>query len=186
MPGSSNELGCGASSRELHGSLAGRRTEVKKRFCCVTTRRRNLGILNGLGRGLDSLTARFFGLGMLGFGLCGLSMLGLPSCRLPLADLPQTFRFPAVALVPAPRQVLAAASFAQAGPRAWSTPSGGTAAFPRTLTSAHGSCFLPGESSGRMLSNPPRARSKRQRHNRLPVYRSPGNKTANKTTSEAR
>ena len=178
--------GYGVRLPGAHGSPADRTTGTKKRFCCVTTRCRNLGILNGLGRGLNSLTARFFGLGVLGFGLGGLSMLGLPLCRLPLAELPQAFRFPAVALVPASRQVLAATSFAQAGPRAWSTPSGGTAAFPRTLTSAHGSYSLPGESSGRMLSNPPRARSKRQRHNRLPVYRSPGNKTENKTTSEPR
>lgn len=90
----------------------------------MTTRRRNLGILNGLGRGFDSLTTSFFGLGMLGFGRGGLSMLGLPSCRLPLADLPQAFRFSAVALVPALRQVLAATPFAQAGPRTRSTPSG--------------------------------------------------------------
>ena len=184
--GSSTAPGCGARLRDARGSPADHITGPKKSFCCVTTQRRNLGILNGLGRGFDSLTARFFGLGMLGFGLGGLSMLGLPSCRLPLADLPQALRFPAVALVPAPRQVLPATSFAQAGPRAWSTPSGGTAAFPRTLTSAHGRCSLPRESSGRMLSNPPRARSKRQRDNRLPVYRSPANKTENKTISEAR
>jgi hypothetical protein len=69
----------------------------------VTTRRRNLGIRNGLGSGLNSLTARFFGLGVLDFGLGCLSVLGLPSCRLPLTDLPQAFRFSAVALVPAPR-----------------------------------------------------------------------------------
>ncbi len=178
--------GCEASLRGARGSPADRITGTKKKFCCVTTRRRNLGILNGLGRSFDSLTARFFGLRMLGFSLDGPALLGLPSCRLPLTELPQAFRFPAVALVPAPRQVLAATPLAQAGPGAWSTPSGRTAAFPRTLTSAHGRYSLPRESSGRTLSNPPRARSKRQKHDRLPVYRPPGNKTENKTTSEAR
>ena len=154
--------GCGVRSRGVRGSPADRITEGKKSFCCVTTRRCNLGILNGLGRGLDSLTARFLGLGVSGFGLGGLAMLGLPPCRLPLADLPQAFRLLAVALVPAPRLVLAATPFAQAGPRTRSAPSGRTATFSRTLTSAHGRCLLPRESSGRMFSHPPRARSKRE------------------------
>ena len=126
--------GCGLRSRGVRDSPADRRAGEKKSFCCVTTRRRNLGILNGLGRGLDPLTARFLGLGVPGFGLVGLAMLGLPPCRLPLADPPQAFRFPAVALVPAPRLVLAATPFAQALPRTRSAPSGRTATFSLTLT----------------------------------------------------
>jgi len=154
--------GCAMRSRGVRGSPVDRITGAKKRFCCVTTRWRNLGILNGLGRGLDSLAASFLSLGMSDLGLGGLAMLGLPSCRLPLADLTQAFRFPAVALVPAPRQVLAATSFAQAGPQARPAPSGRTATFSHTLASAHGRCFLPGESSGRVLSHPPRARSQQE------------------------
>ena len=49
---SSSVPGCGASSRGARGSLADRRREGKKSFCCVTTRRRNLWVLNSLGRGL--------------------------------------------------------------------------------------------------------------------------------------
>ncbi len=47
-----------------------------------------------------------------------LAMFGLPPRRLPAADLPLAFRFLAVALVPAPRLILAAAAFAQALPLA--------------------------------------------------------------------
>ena len=149
--------GCGLRSRGVRDSPADRRAGEKKSFCCVTTRRRNLWFLNSLRRVLDPLAAQFLGLGVPGFVLVGLAMLGLPSCRLPLADLPQAFRFPAVALVPAPRLVLAATPFAQALPRTRSAPSGRTATFSLTLTSAHGRCFLPRESSGRMFSHPPRA-----------------------------
>ena len=90
----------------------------------MTTRRRNFWVFNGLGRRLGPLTARFLGLGVPGFGLGVLAMFGLPPCRLPAADLPQAFRLLAVALVPAPRLVLAAAPFAQADPRTRSAPSG--------------------------------------------------------------
>src|SRR3974377_397916 len=72
---------------------------IPDQICC---RVNNLGALNGLGRGLNSLTARLFRPGWWGFGLGGLGMLGLPPCRLPLADLPETFRVLAIALVPAP------------------------------------------------------------------------------------
>jgi hypothetical protein len=65
-------------------------------------------------------------------------------------------------LVPGPRPVHAATPFAQAPPQTRSAPSGRTAPFSRTLTSAHGRCLLPRESPGRMLSSPPRARSRRQ------------------------
>ena len=55
----------------------------------------------------DELTPR-------GSGLGSLAVFGLPPRRLPLADLAETFRLLAVALVPAPRLVLAAAPFAHA------------------------------------------------------------------------
>jgi hypothetical protein len=152
--------GCGLRSLGVRGTPADRIAGEKKSFCCVTTRRCKFGILNGLGFRLASLAARFLGLGMSGFGLGGLAMLGLPTCCLPLADLPKAFRVLAIALVPAPRLVLAAAPFAQTGPGTRSAPSGRTATFPRTLTSAHGRCRLPRESSGRVLSHPPRAPSK--------------------------
>jgi hypothetical protein len=158
--GSNTAPGCAMKSWGVRGSPADRIMEAKKSFCCVTTRRRNFGILNGLGRGFDALTARFFGLSMSGFGLGGLAMLGLPSCRLPLADLPEALRLLAVALVPAPRLVLAATPFAQAGPRTRLPPPGRTATFVRTLTGAHGRCRLPREGPGRVLSHPPRAPSK--------------------------
>jgi len=154
--------GCGMRSRGVRDSPADCITEGKKSSCYVTTRRCKFGILNGLGHGFDSLTACFFGLGMSGFGLDGLAMLGLPPCRLPLADLPEALRVLAITLVPAPRLVLAATPFAQADSRAQSTPCSRTATISRTLTSAHGRCLLPRESSGRMFSHPPRSRSKRE------------------------
>ena len=83
----------------------------------MTTRRRNLWVFNGLGRGLGPLTALALCLGMPGFDLDGLAMFGLPPRRLPAADLPPTFRLLAVALVPAPWLVLALAAFTQAPPR---------------------------------------------------------------------
>jgi hypothetical protein len=122
--GNSTVLGCALTARGVRGSPADRITEEKKNSCCVTTRRHNLGILNGLRRRLAMLAARFLGLGMSGLGRGGQAMLGLSPCRLPLADLPETFRILAVALVPAPRLGLAAAPLAQAGPQPRSTPPG--------------------------------------------------------------
>ena len=114
--------GCGASSRDAHGSPADRITEWKKTFCCVTTRRRNFWTLKSLRRGLRSLSARFFGLGMPGFGFGVLAMSGLPLRRLPTMDLPLAFRLLAVALVPAPRLILAPTPLAEANPWARSAP----------------------------------------------------------------
>ncbi len=68
-------------------------------------------MFNSLGRSLGPLTALALGLGMPGFGLGSLAVFGLPPRRLPLADLAETFRLLAVALVPAPRLVLAATPF---------------------------------------------------------------------------
>ena len=52
--------GCGASSRDAHGSLADRIREWKKIFCCVTTRRRNFWTLNSLRRGLGCAVGALF------------------------------------------------------------------------------------------------------------------------------
>jgi hypothetical protein len=54
----------------------------------VTTRRCNLWVLNGLGRGLGPLTARVLSLGVLGSDIVVLATLSLPPRRLPAADLP--------------------------------------------------------------------------------------------------
>jgi len=90
----------------------------------VTTRRRKLWLFNGLGRSLGPLTALPLGLGVPGFSLGSLAVFGLPPCCLPAAELPLAFRLLAVALVPAPRLVLAPTPFAQAGSRTRSAPSG--------------------------------------------------------------
>jgi len=161
-PGNSTVPGCGVRSPAAHGSPADRTREGKKSFCCVTTRRRKLWLLSSLGRSLGPLTARVLGLGVPGFGLGSLAVFGLPPGRLPLADLAETFRVLAVALVPTPRLVGAAAAFAQAGPRAGPAPSGQTTAFSLNVMGAHGRCFSQGESSGGMSHHSPRAFSKRE------------------------
>ena len=144
--------GCGLRSRAVRGSLADRKEEGKKSFCCVTTRRRNLWVLNGLGRGLGPLAARAFRLGVPGFGVGVLAMFGLPPRRLPAVDLPLAFRLLAVALVPTPRLVLAPAPFAQADPRARSAPSGLRTAFSLTLAGAHGRFVSQGKARGECVS----------------------------------
>ena len=121
-----------------------------KKFCCVTTRRRRFWLLSGLGRGFGPLAARAFGLGMAGFGSGGLAMSGLPLGRQPAPDLALAFRVLAVALIPASRQVLAAAPFAQADPGAWSPPSGGRTVLGFIVKGAHGRLDSQGRSSGRM------------------------------------
>ena len=123
----------------------------KKIFCCVTTRGRNFGVINGLGRDFGSLPALLLGLGMPHFDARVLATFSLAASRLPAADLPQAFRVLAVALVPAPRLVLASASFAQADPRARSPRSRQTAVALGTVKGAHGSGNSQGKSSGRML-----------------------------------
>jgi hypothetical protein len=157
---SNSEPGCGWKSRGVRGNLADRIRGEKKIFCCVTTRGCNVRVLKGLGRGLGALTALLFSLGMLGFDAGILTTFGLPAGRLPAADPPQALWGLAIALVPAPGLVLAATAFAQADPQTWSAPSGRTAVLSRTLTSAHGRCFLPRESSGRMREHSLRALSK--------------------------
>ena len=148
---SRSEPGCGASSRVARSSLADRIRGEEKIFCCVTTRGRNFGVLNGFRRDFSSPPAHLFGLGMPRFDTRVLAMFRLAVRRLPAADVPQAFRVLAVALVPAPRLVLASASFAQADPRARSPRSRQTAVALRTVKGAHGSGNSQGKSSGRML-----------------------------------
>jgi len=112
------------SWRDVRGILADRITVRKKSFCCVTTRRRNLWVLNGLRRGLRLLAARFLRLGVSGFDDGILAMFGLPLRRLPAADLAQAFWLLAVALVPTPWPVPTPTPFAQASSRARPAPSG--------------------------------------------------------------
>ena len=142
--------GCGPRSRGVHGSLADRRAEAKKKFNYVTTRGRNLWFWNSLRCGLGPLAARALSLGVPGFDVGVLAMFGLPLCRLPAADLPQAFGVLAIALVPTPRVILASALFIQAGPLARAARSGfGTVLFFNVVV-AHGRFDLPTASSGRM------------------------------------
>ena len=143
----------------------------------MTTRRRNFRVLKGLGRDFGSLPALLLGLGMLHFDTGLLATFSLAASCLPAADLPQAFRVLAVTLVPAPRLVLAAASFAQAGSRARSPRSGQTSVPLRNVKGAHGRCHSQGKSSGRMLPHSPRALSKLEQDADLPVYRLLENKT---------
>ena len=117
----------------------------------MTTRGRNVRVLNGFGRGFGSLAALFLGLGVAGLDHDVLAAFSLAACRLPAADFPLALRVLAVALVPASRLVLASATFAQADPWARSPPSGQTAVWLRTVKGAHGSGHSRGKSSGRML-----------------------------------
>jgi hypothetical protein len=143
----------------------------------VTTRGRNFGVLNGLGRGLVALTSLLFGLGMLCFDAVILTTVSLAASRLPAADLPQAFRVMAVALVPASWLVLAPASFAKASPRTRLPRSRQTAVSVSTVDGAHGSCDSQGKSSGRMLPHSPRALSKLEQDAYPPVYRLLENQT---------
>jgi hypothetical protein len=152
-------------------------------LCCVTTRGRNFGVFNGLGRSLVALTALLFGLGMLGFDAVVSTAFSLAASILPAADLPQAFQVLAVALVPASWPVLAPASSAKASPRTRSPRSGQTAVSVSTVESAHGSCNSQGKSSGRMLPHSPRALSKVEQDAYPPVYRLLENKTERQTVS---
>jgi hypothetical protein len=135
----------------------------------VTTRRRKFWNLSDLGRGLGQLAARSLCLGVLGFGGGGLATFSLPLRRLPAVDLSQAFRILAVSLVPTPRLVLASAPFVQAVPRARAARSGlGTVLFFNVVV-AHGRFDLPRESPGRMYHHSPRALSKREQNDCLPV-----------------
>jgi hypothetical protein len=148
---SSSAPGCGPRLRVVRDILADRIKEGKKSFSCVTTRRRNFGVFNGLGGKFDSLTAILLCLGVLGSDLGILATPGLPSGRLPAADLPPAFWLLTVALVPTPRVVLPPALFAQADPRARSAPSGLRTGLSLNVMGAHGRISSQGKSSGRML-----------------------------------
>jgi hypothetical protein len=121
-----------------------------KKFSCVTTRWRRSWIRSGLGRRFGPVAARALGLGVARLGFGGLAMSGLPLRRQPAPDLALTVGVLAVALVPASRQVFAAAPFAQADPWAWSLPSGGRSVLGFIVDGAHGRLDSQGRSSGRM------------------------------------
>jgi len=116
----------------------------RKNSCCVTTRRPNLRRLRRLWRRGGALTARTFGLGMLGFGRIVLPSFSLPPCRLPAPHQTQAFGVLAVMLVPTPRLVLASTAFAQADAH----PRSSATAVWLIMTTAHGSTF-PRDSPGR-------------------------------------
>ena len=163
--------GCGLRSRGVHGSLADRRAEAKKKFIYVTTRGRNFGVLNGLGHNFGLLTALLLCLGVLGSDILILATFGLAPCCLPAPNLPQALRLLAVALNAAPWLVLALASLAQTDPRSRSAPSGQTAMSSRNVASAHGRYLLPRESSGRVLEHSLRASLKYELDRCLIGYR---------------
>lgn len=129
-------------------SRGDRRTRAKKFFCCVTTRRRKLGVFNRLRHELGSLAARFLSLSMPSSDPDVLTIPGLPPCCMPTTNLLLTLRILAVALVVAPRLIFAATAFMQANPRARSAPSSRSATSFRTLTIAHGSSFSQGKARG--------------------------------------
>jgi len=180
---SNSEPGCGTRSRGVRSSPADHKRGERKIFCCVTTRGRNFGILNGLGRDFGLPPALLLGLGMLGFDAGILTTFRLAASRLPAADLPQAFRVLAVALVPASWLVPAFASFAQADSRARSPRSGQTAVSVITVEGAHGSGNSQGKARGECWSHSPRAPSKLEQDACLPVYRLLGNKTERQTVS---
>ena len=145
---SSSAPGCGSSSAAVPGTPAGRTRESKKNFCCVTTRRRNLGVLRCLRRGFGSLAAHALRLRVLSFGGGIQAASGLPLRRLPAADLPLAFQILAVTLVPTPRLVLPSAAFAQADPRPRSSRTGTAAALWLKMAAAHGSILSQGIARG--------------------------------------
>ena len=116
----------------------------RKNSCCVTTRRRNLRWLRRLWRRGGALTARTFGLGVLGFGRIILSSFGLPLRRLPAPDQTQAFGILAIMLVPTPRLVLASTAFAQADAR----PRSSATTVWLIMMTAHGSSFSQGTARG--------------------------------------
>jgi len=174
-------LGCEGRSHAVRSSPADRIRDEEKIFCCVTTRGRNVGILNGLGSGFGLPPALLLGLGMLGLDAGILTTFSLTAGRQPAADLPQAFRVLAVALVPATWLVLASAAFAQADSRARSPRSGQTAVPVSNVDGAHGSRNSQGKARGECWSHSPRALSKLEQDAYPQVYRLLGNKTERQT-----
>lgn len=140
--GSSSGPDCGSTRLVGHSTLAGHTKNLKKNFCCVTTRRRNPWAVCCLRRGLGLAAAHALSLCVPRFDRWGLATLGLPPCRLPTADFPQAFWILAVALVPTPRLILLPAALAQADPRARPSLSGTAAGFWLIVERAHGSLLL--------------------------------------------
>lgn len=140
-------VACLAAPR-LHGGLMtawpSAYGPLGKNLCCVTTRGRNLWLFGGLWRRCGTLTARPFGLGVLGFDLVLLTAFGLPPRRLPAPDQPQTFGILAVTLVVTPWLVRASTALAQADPRPWSS----AMTIRLMMTMAHGSVFSQGTVRG--------------------------------------
>jgi hypothetical protein len=155
--------GCSWQPGRLHNGR-------QKKICCVTTRWRNLWALSDLWCGLGPLAALFLCLRVLDFGFGVVATLRLTLRRLPAVDLSQAFRILAVPLVPTPRLVLTSARFVQAGPRAGAARSGLGTGLCLNVVVAHGRFDLPRESSGRMCHHSPRALSKREQNDCLPVY----------------
>jgi hypothetical protein len=163
--------GCEVRSRAVRSSPADRIREGEKRFCCVTTRGRNVRGFNGLGRSPRSLTALFLSLSVADSDDGVSAMFGLAPGGLPAVDLSQAFWILAVPLVPAPRLITASASFAQADAWARSAPSGQTALSWLNVRDAHGSCDSQGKARGECWSHSPRALSKLEQDAKPPVYR---------------
>lgn len=154
---SSSAQGCGSTFEVIHGTLAGRTRESKKNFCCVTTRRRIFGVLRCLGRGAGALAAHALRLRLPRFGGGIQATAGLSLGCLPAAHLPLTVRLLAVPLVPTPRLVLPSAAFAQADTRPGAARSGTARGLWLIVVAAHGSRYLPRDSSGGTCNRSSRA-----------------------------
>ena len=120
-PGHSSVPGCGPTSGRLHSTPAACIRDGQKKFCCVTTRRPNLGLIWGLRRNSGTLTARILTAHTLRRGVLGLDGIvltpsRLPLRRLPTAELPQAFPVLTVTLVPTPWLIPAPTALAQAHP----------------------------------------------------------------------
>jgi hypothetical protein len=118
----------------------------------VTTRGRNVRVLNGFGRDFGSLAALFLGLSVAGLDHDVLAASGLAASRLPATDFPLALWLLAVALVPASRLVLSAAPFAQAGSPMQSARSGRALRLCLNVECAHGRFDLPREKLGEDVS----------------------------------
>ena len=153
-------VACRITGRCHRGFIAARPItdwKGKKIFCRVTTRRRKIRILNGLGRDLGSSAASFSAWAWRDLSRGILAMRGLAPRRLPTTDFPLTVRVVTVTLVPTRRQILTITPLAQASPRPRSTRSRRAPASYFNVRGAHGSCNSQGKSPRRMRSHSPRA-----------------------------
>ena len=179
--------GYGSSGPAVRSTPADRRGILKKNFCCVTTRGRNLLSFRRLRRGFGSLTAHAFGCSVLGLNPRILAAASLSPRRLPTADFAQADGILTVTLIRTLRLILPVAPFAQAEPRA------GTSLFGRPLTGttavvgiivvgAHGSCLSQGIAWGECLNILLGRLSKREPDQTGPCQSNP--RSANKTRKE--